>query len=126
MSDLSENPLLDDETNKPSLVNRLVRSFIHSINNLKTSVVLYFQSRRPKSSDEQIKQTMEQYREPLENIRRTVEAKRPSRRVRTTNQPDLGRVLQNASERKAKARKAVQVAVRRSAPWVQGPRSPFE
>lgn len=131
MDDLSKNPLLDGNQTEISKEepNRVVGFFFTIIHTIKQTIFQLksiFDAVEVKDTDERIKWEMEQQRESLESIRRAAEAQRQSTRVRGSSGRDMGGVLQNTSDRKAAARKTVQVAIRRSAPWVQGSRSPFE
>lgn len=148
--DLSSNPLLDDVPKQPSIFARLYSRFqkwIHTrrLNKKPKGGILGPEPPRQTlesmaSTREALKKMrrlagisandiVEHYKEnddALANLRRTSEIERLARDVRRTVKRDLGTVLRDADERRRKARKAVQVAVRRSAPWVQGYNSPYE
>lgn len=133
-TELSKNPLADDvnvDTNPSTIVlwfRKLKRLFEPKIDTRKP--------RRPEAPPAPPKKKhvrpnkiAEYYKnndEALANLRRVAEIKRQARRVRSEVKRDMGTILRDADERRREARKAVQMAIRRSAPWVGGPPSPFE
>ncbi len=127
--DLTRNPFEDevDKTPKgPSLFVRLVRGAIDTIASLKPKRKLKKKQKRSKVKNKYEKLIGKQNEETLANLRRVIEAQRQSRSVRGKVERDMGTILRNADERRREARKKVQMAIRRSTPWVSRSPSPFE
>lgn len=136
--DLTRNPLDDTPEKvkktktpkgKPGGWYLLIRYYIHTITSSFATlftVKLKKKKKRSKVKNKYEKLIGKQNEETLANLRRVIEAQRQSRSVRGKVERDMGTILRNADERRREARKKVQMAIRRSTPWVSRSPSPFE